>query len=434
MKLGVGLVLVAWLLAGCSGDDTDGASATSGSTADAASDATTPVSAGDAGNSGACAEAGVPPSTLACAGLYANFETKEIAPNAIPYAPATPFWSDGAQKSRWIELPPNTQIDRTDPNSWQFPVGTKLFKEFRIDGQRVETRLFQKTTPNFWVFATYAWAPDATSATISYGGPVPAGNDGGTWTIPTNDQCSQCHNGRPDRVLGFEEVSLGLPLAQGLTLASLAEQGLLTPAPTTTSLQIGDDGTGLDGLAMGWLHVNCGVTCHNSNPSAEAYGAGMILRLDPTQLDGTPPNAATWENLKTTINVPCVSGSVAGQPRIEPGNPTGSVIHEFISQRGSDVIQMPPIATVLVDTPDVTVIADWVQALGSASSDQDGGTDDAGEPQDAGEPSRDGGHHVDGGKVEDSGADDASVDAAVDASENDDGGESDAGAADASAG
>jgi hypothetical protein len=160
----------------------------------------------------------------------------------------------------------------------------------------------------------------------------------------------------------------------------------------------------------------------------------MILRLDPTQLDGTPPNAATWENLKTTINVPCVSGSVAGQPRIEPGNPTGSVIHEFISQRGSDVIQMPPIATVLVDTPDVTVIADWVQALGSASSDQDGGTDDAGEPQDAGEPSRDGGHHVDGGKVEDSGADDASVDAAVDASENDDGGESDAGAADASAG
>jgi hypothetical protein len=166
----------------------------------------------------------------------------------------------------------------------------------------------------------------------------------------------------------------------------------------------------------------------------------MILRLDPTQLDGTPPNVATWENLKTTINVPCVSGSVAGQPRIQPGNPTGSVIHEFISQRGSDVIQMPPIATVLVDTPDVTVIADWVQALGAVSSDQDGGTDDAGEPQDAGEPLRDGGHHFDGGKVEDSGADDASVDAPpVDASGNgdgavsDDGGESDAGAADASA-
>src|SRR5271156_3190679 len=117
MKRCVGIVLAtAWLLAGCSGDDTDGASVggNSSPTPDASSDATTPVSVGgDAGDAGInpCADAGFPPSTLECTGLYSNFATKEIAANAWAYAPATPLWSDGAQKSRWIELPPNTQID-----------------------------------------------------------------------------------------------------------------------------------------------------------------------------------------------------------------------------------------------------------------------------------------------------------------------------------
>ena len=63
-----------------------------------------------------------------------------------PYTPSTPLWSDGAQKQRWIELPPNTQIDISNPNEWTFPVGTKLFKEFRVNGKRVETRMFQKQT------------------------------------------------------------------------------------------------------------------------------------------------------------------------------------------------------------------------------------------------------------------------------------------------
>jgi len=429
----VGIVLAtAWLLAGCSGDDTDGALPSS--VPDAASDATRPVSAGSDAGVNSCADAGFPPSTLECTGLYADFATKEIAPSAWAYTPATPLWSDGAQKSRWIELPPNTQIDISDPSSWQFPVGTKLFKEFRVDGQRVETRFFQKSTPNFWVYATYAWSPDGTSAPINYGGPVPVGEDGGTWTIPTNDACNECHSGRPGRILGFEQVSLGLPLAQGLTLEVLAEQGLVTPAPTTTSLSIGDDGTGLDALAMGWLHVNCGVTCHNSNPGSAAYGAGMRLRLDPTQLDGTPPNATTWDILKTTLNVPCVSG-FNGQSRIIPGDPTDSILYQLINERGG--IQMPPIGSAVVDTPDVTVVGDWITALGSLPP-EDGGTgdggQDAGPPFDAGGFTHDGGgHHDGGGKPEDAGNDAGESDAGSDATTSDDGGSNDDGASDASA-
>jgi hypothetical protein len=354
------------LLAGCG----HGNAAVGGS--DASSDARAPgmdatASIGDAGVGDAgstlegCADAGSPPASLACTGLYDDFATKAVAAGAFAYTPATPLWSDGAQKQRWIELPPNTQIDISNPDEWTFPLGTKLFKEFRVEGKRVETRMFQKVASDFWVYATYAWNGDDSAATINFGGTVPVGDGGTTWNIPTNDDCDECHRGRQDRILGFEQVGLGLPDAQGLTLAQLAELGLVNPAPASVSLTIGDDGTGLDALALGWIHVNCGVTCHNSNPSAAGYGAGMLLRLDPTQLDGTPPSAATWDILRTTVDVPCVSGSVAGQPRIRPRDAAASVLYQLVDERGA--LQMPPIASSVVDTADVAVVASWIQAI-----------------------------------------------------------------------
>ncbi len=92
-----------------------------------ASDAQVPS---EDGTSSACANGAVPPSTLACTGLYADIVTKTLAPGVRFYAPAVPLWSDAAQKGRWIQLPAGTQIDASDPNEWTFPVGTKVWKEF----------------------------------------------------------------------------------------------------------------------------------------------------------------------------------------------------------------------------------------------------------------------------------------------------------------
>jgi hypothetical protein len=330
-----------------------------------------------------CAEAGVPPSTLECAGLYADFASQTLSPNAQPYAPAVPLWSDGATKERWIELPPGQTIDVSNPNEWVFPIGTKLFKQFTYEGKRVETRMFQKTAVNFWVRATYAWNAEATATAISFGATVPVDADGGTWVIPTNDDCDTCHRGRTDRILGFEQVSLGLDGATGLTLLQLVVQGLVTPPPTQVNLRIGDDGTGLDAPALSWLHINCGVTCHNTNEDSDGYGAKMFLRLDPSLLDGSPVNSS-WDPLLTTVNVPCVSGSIVGKPRIVPGNPSASVIVQLTSERGP--LQMPPIASRFVDTTDVAAVATWIQHMvagdGGAQSSADATLADAGEGDD----------------------------------------------------
>jgi hypothetical protein len=300
-----------------------------------------------------------PPPTLECTGLYTNVAAKQVSDAVHSYAPAVPLWSDGAQKSRWVYLPPHTTIDTTTPNEWVFPVGTRLWKEFSVGGKRIETRLFKKVEATFWVYATYAWNADESATSRSSGGDVVL-SDGSPYHVPTPSECDDCHRGRSERILGFEQSLLGLPGAPGVTLAQLAASGRLSPVPADMNLEIGDDGTMLAGPALGWLHVNCGVTCHNANANSMAYAAGMDLRLDPTLLDGR--SSASFASIRTTVGVPAKTPSWSGSTRIVPGDPANSLLVGLISHRGQGM-QMPPIATRLVDQADVANVSAWVKSM-----------------------------------------------------------------------
>ena len=124
----------------------------------------------------------VPPNNLVCTGLYTDIAAKQIAPGIEAYAPAVPLWSDGAQKQRWISLPPGQVIDNSDPNEWTFPVGTRVWKEFSKAGQRVRP-IRRKTDINWWT--PYAQDSDESAAVHSGGGDIPFGT--GTYHIPTSD-------------------------------------------------------------------------------------------------------------------------------------------------------------------------------------------------------------------------------------------------------
>ena len=157
-----------------------------------------------------------------------------------------------------------------------------------------------------------------------------------------------------------------------MTLAELVSEGLIAPVPTQTSLTIGDDGTGAAAAALAWIHINCGVTCHNANSTATAYGAGMLLRLDPALLDGRQVTISGFDPLRTTIGVPASSPGWI-QPvqwtRIVPGDPSDSLLVQLISNRGTNNAvsgQMPPIATSVVDTTDVAKVVEWVASMPAA--------------------------------------------------------------------
>ena len=172
-----------------------------------------------------CAGAAAPPATLECTGLYADLATGKLAPGVREYAPAYALWSDGADKRRWIGLPAGSVIDASDPNEWVFPVGTRVWKEFAQQGIRVETRLWQKVSANFWVNAVYVWNQDQSAAPRSKGGDIPFGD--GTYHVPTQEECEKCHRGRTEHILGFSAVDLGLP---GATRGDAGNAGGRGPA------------------------------------------------------------------------------------------------------------------------------------------------------------------------------------------------------------
>jgi hypothetical protein len=84
----------------------------------------------------------------------------------LSFSPQYPLWSDGARKRRWIYLPPGTAIDASRPDAWEFPAGTRLWKEFAV-GAPVETRFIERLADGTWRYATYVWNEEGTDATLA---------------------------------------------------------------------------------------------------------------------------------------------------------------------------------------------------------------------------------------------------------------------------
>ena len=312
---------------------------------------------------------------LSCAGLYADFATKRLDAALRAYKPALELWSDGAEKQRFVFLPPGTTIDTSDMDEWVFPVGTRVWKEFKVDQKRVETRLYEKAPSGSWLHASFRWAADESDAVrVDDGATIPRGGpDVPPYEIPTANQCNDCHGGRKDRVLGFEAVSLGLPGAEGLTLATLVAEGRLSAPPATTALAFPEDGSGAAAAALGWMHVNCGP-CHNRSSKASGENSRVYTLARASQLDpdaGVPVPSldayASTVGRASTFEIP--DGGGATFSIIKPGDPSASVVSYLSGRRVGPMgkpnpkEQMPPIVTRLVDTKGHALLDTWISAL-----------------------------------------------------------------------
>src|SRR5688572_19859367 len=71
------------------------------------------------------------PRLLSDTGLYLRQSgTLAVDPRNRPFSPQYPLWSDGAAKSRWVQLPAGATIDARDLDRWTLPAGTRFWKEF----------------------------------------------------------------------------------------------------------------------------------------------------------------------------------------------------------------------------------------------------------------------------------------------------------------
>jgi hypothetical protein len=227
------------------------------------------------------------------------------------FTPRHPLWSDGAAKRRWMALPAGTAIDKSNPDAWDFPPGTRLWKEFSFGGA-VETRFIERLADGSWRYATYIWNEDRTAATLApRQGTTLRVTDapGGRYVIPSRDDCIACHEGAPVPVLGYSAVQL--------------EDTPLSASPAARA-------------AAGYLHGNCGH-CHNDG----ALG-GVELRFAMSARDPAGSHRRTRESL-------------AGRAhdvlrRVHSTNP---------------YVRMPPVGVQLPDAAGAAVLERWLAEIES---------------------------------------------------------------------
>jgi hypothetical protein len=301
------------------------------------------------------------PAALRETGLYGD--GLQVRPDNLPFAPQYPLWSDGADKRRWIHLPPGTAIDASGPQ-WIFPVGTRLWKEFRVAGRRIETRLIEREAGG-WRFSTYAWNAAGTDATlVPPEGAEVASPRGGVYKIPGEVDCRACHEGRATPVLGFSLLQLspdrdpGAPHAgardgaAGENLRTLAARGLLRELPARVLAQPPRvaAATPTARAALGYLHANCGH-CHNQGGPL----AGLEMTLDPNE--GVAALIGSTVGRPSRFLPPGASGDAV---RIAAGRPDLSVVVARMRAR-DPLVRMPPLGTTVVDDEGLALIERWIR-------------------------------------------------------------------------
>jgi mono/diheme cytochrome c family protein len=310
-----------------------------------------------------------PPPTLKATGLYSDWTHKTVAAGNLPFSPQYPLWSDGASKSRWLRIPKGKAIDAADPDAWQFPAGTRAWKEFRFGNRRVETRVIERTAGG-WRYAAYAWNADESDATlVPEGGLARAAEirDGIFHAIPSRIDCRACHEAGPARLLGVSTLQLSPdrdPLAPhaervpegGVDLAGLVSRGLVRNLPArflATAPRIGARSP-VARAALGYLHANCGA-CHTR--TGELGSLSFALNYLVARAEGAPSEAQlTAVARQSRFKLMTAPDAVE---RICPGRPDKSVVVARMASR-NPVLQMPPLGTRMVDEDAVELIRQWI--------------------------------------------------------------------------
>ncbi len=308
-----------------------------------------------------------PPTHLRDTGLYEPGSANQVRAENLPFTPQYPLWSDGTRKRRWLYLPPGSAIDATRPDAWEFPRGTRVWKEFAHE-RAIETRYIERRADGSWLFATYVWNADGSDAALAPASGVKAlpvaAAPGGRYEVPGRFDCLACHEGAAAPLLGVGALQLSPdrdPLAvhggraQGaeLDLRALVARGWLRNLPSAL-LQHAPRiaaATPTERAALGYLHGNCGH-CHNDN------GAPVPVKLVLAQTVA-PGAAGTERVLQSLLNVTGRYQAQGATALVAPGQPDASVLALRMRSR-QPLSQMPPLGSHQPDAEGLALIERWI--------------------------------------------------------------------------
>ena len=292
---------------------------------------------------------------LSRTGLYSDITSRKLADGVMEFAPRYPLWSDGAEKHRFIYLPPDGQIDSADPDRWNFPKGTRLWKEFVQYGVLVETRMLLKTGTDSaaWDMAVYLWRPDQSDADKLMFGRSDVRDT--TYDVPAPRNCLKCHgSGAERRPLGFTQIQLPWTHAKLVSVSSLIASRSLSSPPAAEPVVPGDAQTQ---AALGYLHANCG-SCHYEGTSAVPRSFPLRLSLTTGTLRNLSETPAYVTAIGRRPKVPGLGTEVF----IKAGDAQASLVWRRMGIR-ENFWRMPPIASEVVDTEGLALVRRWIENL-----------------------------------------------------------------------
>lgn len=310
------------------------------------------------------------PTLLSQTGAFANLITLEPSPGLIPYDMIEPFWSDGADKKRWMAIPNdgthNTaaeQIQFSPDNAWDFPKGAVLIKHFEFPGNRLETRFEVKGDDDVYYYLTYKWNAAQTDAILlnaSIDEDIVVNGVVQSWHYPSRNECASCHFPQNGSVLGPKTRNLNKSIvypSSGIAmnqLVNFSELGIITenitPNNVTNYMAVSakdDLSASLEDRARGYLDVNCS-SCHN--PQVDNIAMFDARYTTPLENQNLIYGDVIYDE---GLNDPKV---------IIPQDVSNSMAH-FRMNSTQTGIAMPPLAKDVVDTEGVQLIADWINSL-----------------------------------------------------------------------
>ena len=260
------------------------------------------------------------PATLAETGLFEPGSTQQVRAANQPYAPEHPLWTDGQSKRRWLYLPAGSSIDKSNPDAWEFPAGTRAWKEFSAQG-RVETRFIERLADGSWRFASYVWNAQGTEAVLAPAEGI------AKLGIPSRADCLACHEGAPVPILGYSAVQLTKDAVAG-------------PTPTTRAV-------------LGYLHGNCGH-CHND-------AALPALDLTLAQQSARPQESAVRALITLVGRYSRYRSAGGGETRrVRPGHASESVLLARMKSH-DPLVRMPPLGVSALDDKAIALIERWIE-------------------------------------------------------------------------
>jgi uncharacterized repeat protein (TIGR03806 family) len=336
--------------------------------------------------------AGAIPALLSATGVLSDSATLTPVPALIPYSVNTPFWSDGAHKTRWISLPNDGQpytadetVDFSPTGEWTFPAGTVLVKHFDLATdqrtpavrRRIETRILVRAAAGGVYGVTYRWRDDHSDAEVvtsaQTGDLVITDANGSqrtqTWYYPSPSDCLQCHTPNAQSILGVNTRQLNgtytYPVSGigdnqlrtwnhlGLFTGGIDEQAI-AGHPRLSAIE--DSGAALEQRARSYLDSNCAY-CHRPGGAQATFDARYDTPLaNQGLIDGRVNNDL----------------GIAGAEVVVPRDTARSVLYLRI-HTDDPARRMPPLGSTVVDQGGATLIAQWIAAMDDGGNTPGGG-------------------------------------------------------------